>query len=74
MQLGVFPHSPAAADVPVREQYQRAIAVTVATDLARGLEHALELTGGEIFALAPGRVGGSARGDGRVGGRSRSRL
>jgi hypothetical protein len=37
MQLGVFPHSPAAADVPVREQYQRAIAVTVATDLAEAL-------------------------------------
>ena len=40
----------------VGEEDRRTIAVPVPADLRSGLEHALELFGGQIFALAPGGV------------------
>ena len=63
-----------AQPMPVGEEDERPIARTVAADLARGLQELLDLRRREILAGAPIKIFGSARGDGRVGGRSRSRL
>ena len=60
--------------MPVREKDERPIAHPVATHLARGLQQLLDLRRGQVFAGAPIKIGGSARGDRRGGGRSRSRL
>jgi hypothetical protein len=46
----------------------------VPAHLARGLQQLLDLRRRQIFAGAPVQIFGSARGDGRVGGRSISRL
>jgi hypothetical protein len=58
----------------VGEEDERPIARTVAAHLARGLQELLDLRRREILAGAPIKIFGSARGDRRVGGRSRSRL
>jgi hypothetical protein len=57
----------------VREEDERPIARTVASHLARGLQELLDFRRGQIFAGAPIKIGGSARGESRGGGRSRSR-
>ena len=63
-----------AQPMPVGEKDERAIARTVAAHLARGLQQLLDLRRRQVFAGAPIQIFGSARGDRRGGGSSRSRL
>ena len=63
-----------AKAMPVGEEDERPIARTVAAHLGRGLQQLLDLRGGEVLAGAPIKIFGSARGDGRVGSLTRSRL
>jgi hypothetical protein len=58
----------------VGNEDQRAIARTVAAELARGLQELVDFIGGQVFALAPRGVGEPARGEGRARGRSRAPL
>jgi hypothetical protein len=60
--------------MPVGDQDQRAIARTVAAELAGGLQDLLDLVGGQVLALAPGGVGLAGRGEGRARGTCRAPL
>jgi hypothetical protein len=51
-----------AQPMPVGDEDQRAIARTVAAELARGLQELLDLIGGQVLALAPRGVGLARRG------------
>jgi hypothetical protein len=59
--------------VPVGEENERPIARPVAAHVACGLEQLLDLRRRQVFAGAPIKIGGSAWGDSRGSGRSRSR-
>ena len=63
-----------AKPMAVGEEDERPIARPVAAYLARGLQELLDLRRRQVLAGAPIKIGSSARGDGRVGVRSRSRL
>ncbi len=60
--------------MPVGEKNERPIARPVAAHLGGGLQELLDLRRRQVLAGAPIKIGGSAWGDRRGGGRPRSRL